>query len=400
MKDISVLVVEDSKTQREYMLGLCRDFGITELMAAENGQVALDMIEQESNQFDILICDLEMPGIDGIELIHLLAARKQRSAILIVSGREPALISAVELMATTEGLHVLGAMQKPVQRNALIDMLQLYKGRVESKQQSSLSTPVQYSLSQADLELALQQRQFVLHYQPKIDMATGQMMGAEALVRMKGPDKIIFPNDFIHLCEQYHLIDQLSYEVVRMAAEQQQKWQALGFDIKVAVNLSAVSFDNDEFSKNIMDLMKQADIAADRLTFEVTETSVIQDMGKALAILTRLRLAGAGLSIDDYGTGYSSVKQLSQIPFTELKIDRSLINGISGKSHLQVIFESTLHMCSKLGITVVAEGIEAEADWNYLAGAGCNIAQGYYVSPPMPQDKFYDWWKGGMHYLK
>lgn len=400
MKDISVLVVEDSKVQREYMLGLCRDFGITELMAAENGQIALDIIETESTQFDILICDLEMPGIDGIELIHLLAARKQRSAILIVSGREASLISAVELMATTEGLHVLGSMQKPVQRNTLIDMLQLYKGRVESKQLVSQHAPVQYNLSQQDLELALQQHKFVLHFQPKIDMATGQLAGAEALVRMQGPDKIIFPNDFIHLCEQYHVIDQLSYEVVRLAADQQRQWQAQGLDIKVAVNLSAVSFDNDEFSKNIMDLMKQADIAADRLTFEVTETSVIQDMGKALAILTRLRLAGAGLSIDDYGTGYSSVKQLSQIPFTELKIDRSLINGISAKSHLQVIFESTLHMCGKLGITVVAEGIEAEADWRYLAGAGCNIAQGYYVSPPMPQDKFYDWWQAGMNYLK
>lgn len=400
MKDISVLVVEDSIAQREYMLSLCRDFGINELYAAEDGRAALDLIEQTDRQFDILICDLEMPGIDGIELIHMLAKRKHRAAILIVSGREPALISAVELMATTEGLHVLGAMQKPVQRNALIDMLQLYKGRVESKQQPRQTLAVQHSLSQADLQLALQQRQFVLHYQPKIDMATGLLAGAEALVRLKGPEKIIFPNDFIHLCEQYHLIDQLSYEVVRMAAEQQQCWQAAGLDIKVAVNLSAVSFDNDEFSKNIMDLLKQADTAADRLTFEVTETSVIQDMGKALAILTRLRLAGAGLSIDDYGTGYSSVKQLSQIPFTELKIDRSLINGISGKSHLQVIFESTLHMCGKLGITVVAEGIEAEEDWNYLAGAGCNIAQGYYVSPPMPQDRFYDWWRGGMTYLK
>lgn len=400
MQNISVLVVEDSKTQREYILGLCRDFGITTLAGAEDGQAALDLIEQEIQQFDILICDLEMPGIDGIELIHLLAARKQRSAILIVSGREAALISAVELMATTEGLHVLGSIQKPVQRHTLVDMLQLYKGRVESKQQINMASPVQYSLSQTDLELALQQSQFVLHYQPKIDMATGQLIGAEALVRMNGPERIIFPNDFIHLCEQYHLIDLLSYEVVRMAAEQQQMWQAQGLDIKVAVNLSAVSFDNDEFSKNIMDLMKQADIVADRLTFEVTETSVIQDMGKALAILTRLRLAGAGLSIDDYGTGYSSVKQLSQIPFTELKIDRSLINGISCKSHLQVIFESTLHMCNKLGITVVAEGIESEADWNYLAGAGCNIAQGYYISPPMPKDKFYDWWKAGMNYLK
>ncbi|WP_337841571.1 EAL domain-containing response regulator [Rheinheimera sp.] len=399
MNDLSLLVVEDSKTQREYLLSLCREFGCSHLSGAENGREALALIEQGEHDFDILICDLEMPDIDGIELIHLLAARQQRSAILIVSSREAALISAVEFMATTEGLYVLGSLQKPVQRSSLLEKLHLYKGRVESQQHKvpAVSAPV---LGKAELQQALAERRFVLHYQPKIEFASGELTEVEALVRLKYDERIVFPNDFIQLCENYQLIDQLSYEVVRMAAEQQQRWAAQGFAIKIAVNLSAVSFDNDEFSKNIMALLKQADVAAKGLTFEVTETSVIRDIGKALSILTRLRLAGAGLSIDDYGTGYSSVKQLAQIPFTELKVDRSLIKGIAGKSHLQVIFESTLQMCMKLGIVVVAEGIETEADWNYLSGAGCHVGQGYFISPPMPEDKLFSWWQAGMNFLR
>jgi len=119
-------------------------------------------------------------------------------------------------------------------------------------------------------------------------------------------------------------------------------------------------------------------------------------MTRALAVLTRLRLAGCGLSLDDYGTGYSSVKQLSQIPFTELKVDRSLIDGIAGKGHLQVIFENTLKMCNELGITLVAEGIEQPADLDFLYRSGCPVGQGYLFSPPIAESDFIHWYQAGM----
>jgi EAL domain-containing protein (putative c-di-GMP-specific phosphodiesterase class I) len=146
----------------------------------------------------------------------------------------------------------------------------------------------------------------------------------------------------------------------------------------------------------VIKLLSQAAIAPADLIFEVTETVVIDNIGGALAFLSRLRLHGFGLSIDDYGTGYSSVKQLSQIPFTELKMDRSLIDGIASKSHLQVIFESTLSMCNKLGIALVAEGIEKAKDWDYLRLAGCHVAQGYYISPAMPSHEIVNWVRAGM----
>lgn len=390
-----VLIVEDSPCQAEYLSELCRACGIRKLATAENGRVALELIDKAEGGFDILICDLEMPDLDGIELIHLLANRNTSSALIIVSSREQSLISAVELMAVTEGIYVLGSIQKPVPHGALETLIKDYRGKVvaRTKGAARLNTV----LSKEELELGLTQHQFELHYQPKICMDNGMLNGLEALVRFRHPVRgLLYPGDFIELCEHNGLIDALSFEVITMALQQLVVWNQQGFAPRISVNLSGRSFGNSAFTQDVMKLITQAAIAPSDLIFEVTETQVIGNIGEALAFLSRLRLHGFGLSIDDYGTGYSSVKQLSQIPFTELKMDRSLIEGVASKSHLQVIFESTLSMCNKLGIDLVAEGIEKRRDWEYLLGAGCHVAQGYYISPPMPNHEVVNWVHAGM----
>lgn len=399
MQGLSVLVIEDSKAQRAYLLDLCQQIGIKELAEADNGRSALTLLEGRATPFDVLICDLEMPDIDGIELINLLSARNIHSGLIIASAREQSLVTAVELMASTEGLNVLGSLPKPVQRDALAALLQKYRARDQASHPAAVQRQ-QLLLEKTDLELALQQKRFVLHYQPKIDFATQQLVGVEALVRLNHScGQLVYPNDFIPLMERFRLIDELSYQVIELAIAQQQRWRDAGLNLHISINLSAISFEQAEFSVRVIDLIKSCAIPANSLVFEVTETGVIKDIGRALAILTRLRLFGCGLSIDDFGTGYSSVKQLSQIPFTELKVDRSLIHGISTKPHLQVIFESTLSMCQKLGIALVAEGVEAPEDWHYLKKVGCTIAQGYLVSPPMPEQKFVQWIDSGMSFL-
>lgn len=396
MKKLSFLVVEDSITQREFIAAMCVELGADSVDCAENGRVALAMIDARAQDYDIIICDLEMPDLDGIELINLLANRKRTSAIIILSSRELSLISAVELMATTEGLWVLDGVKKPLTTERLLALIKLYRQRREQQAHKPL-LPKKTPLSLDVLQESLSQHKFVLHYQPKINMQTGALDGLEALVRLQlNEQQLVFPNDFIPLCEQSQLIDDLSFEVILLAVAQKQRWKALGLDVQIAINLSAVSFDNENFCNKVMELISSSGANGKRITFEVTETSIIKDMGKALSILTRLRLSGCGLSIDDYGTGYSSIKQLSQIPFTELKMDRSLIEGIARKAHLQVIFESTLSMCNKLGLKVVAEGIEKKADWNYLKEKGCPVGQGYYYSPPMPEADLLAWYQAGM----
>lgn len=389
MNSFSVLVVEDSVSQREYMRQLCIAAGVSDISEAHNGHIALEMLQQREKQFDLILCDLEMPDMDGIELLHQLSNIDVRSAIAIVSGREANLIASVELMAKADGLNVIGSLPKPVLLASLQQLLQNSllpcKKRATQRQQHE---PISFE----HLQQALQQHQFILHYQPKMNMRTGELAGVEALVRLQHPTRgLVYPNDFIQSCERYNLINALSYEVLVMAIAQLERWQQQGFSSKISVNLSATSFDNKAFLQQITQLLANSGINPSNLIFEVTETAVIRNMGEALAFLSRLRLSGFGLSIDDYGTGYSSVKQLSQIPFTELKIDRSLIDGIANKPHLQVIFESTLLMCDKLEINLVAEGVENVADWHYLQKANCLMAQGYYLAKPMSDQDFIFW---------
>ena len=389
MNRFSVLVVEDSPSQREYMRQLCLAAGVSDISEAHNGHVALEMLQQRETQFDLILCDLEMPDMDGIELLHQLSSIDVRSAIAIVSGREANLIASVELMAKADGLNVIGSLAKPVLFASLQLLLQnslLPSKKMATPRQQHAPIPFEH------LQQALQQHQFILHYQPKMNMRTGELAGVEALVRLQHPQRgLVYPNDFIQSCERYSLINALSYEVLVMAIAQLEHWQQQGFTSKISVNLSATSFDNKEFLQQITQLLARSGINPSNLIFEVTETAVIRNMGEALAFLSRLRLSGFGLSIDDYGTGYSSVKQLSQIPFTELKIDRSLIDGIANKPHLQVIFESTLLMCDKLNISLVAEGVENAADWHYLQKANCLMAQGYYLAKPMSDQDFMLW---------
>ncbi|MFB2654474.1 EAL domain-containing response regulator [Shewanella seohaensis] len=388
LSKLSVLIVEDSKVQRQYLVDVCLDMGLGLVREAENGQSALEVLEDL--QPDVLICDLEMPGTDGVELIDLLSKRKLNFGLVIVSSREASLIHAVELMAITEGLCVLGALQKPVRPEALAKVINRCDKLMQAHHQT-VGHCINNPLTEADLHQALLEKRFLLHFQPKVALNNKCLVGVEALVRLEHQGRLVFPVDFIHVCEKFRLIDELTLRIIEHVFQKQRAWMKLGLRIPVNINLSATSFDNQAFCARMIEMIKGGGIPAGLLVFEVTETGVVKNIANALKIMAKLRLLGCGLSIDDFGTGYSSVKQLSQLPFTELKVDRSLIDGISQKSHLQIIFESTLSMCSKLHIQVVAEGIETAADWHYLTRIGCHIGQGYLISPPMAEAQLLEW---------
>lgn len=399
MKNLSVLVIDDSKAQRELISHICSDKGVVELDQAENGREALKKITERGHDFDLLICDLEMPDIDGIELISLLSKRNTKSGLIILSSREKSLLTSVELMARKQGLWVLGSIQKPLQTQHFDRFLLLFKNEDFKTVASNVSAPKKM-LTVEEVKDALQRNLFILHYQPKIYMESRGLAGVECLVRIQDGDRLIFPDQFISVCEENGLIDELSYEVVRIALLQKKQWSELGLSLTMSINLSAVSFNNDEFCESLIQIIRNIGTDAKKIIFEVTETAIIEDLALALSVLNRLRLAGCGLSMDDYGTGYSSIQQISEIPFTEIKLDRSLIDGIANKPHLQVIFDSTLNMCIKLGMSLVAEGIEARADWLYLKEHGCHIGQGYYFSPPLLHQDLMAWFTAGMPSLK
>lgn len=394
----SVLIVEDSKTQRTILEMMCTELGIDHVVGVENGQEALEYLEDD-NSVDLMLCDLELPELNGIELINHISKTRKNFALVIMSGREQSLISSVELMAKSEGFYTLGGYRKPFSQTELEAVLGNFD-RNRLIQVPSFQKREKPFITIESFKNALSANEFTLYFQPKVFCENDELEGVEALIRWKHPEYgMIAPDDFIPFAIENNLINELTLLVVKKSIDALTRWETYGLNTKISINLSAKSFTESSFSQQILNILSTGNIKPSQLTFEVTETEVIHDIGSALSLLTKLRLAGFGLSIDDYGTGQSSIKQLTQIPFTELKIDRSLIEDIHLKDHLKVIFESTLRMCSKMDIKVVAEGIEKIEEWDYLTQAGCDIAQGYLICPPVTEEVLQNWIKNGMRFF-
>jgi EAL domain-containing protein (putative c-di-GMP-specific phosphodiesterase class I) len=191
--------------------------------------------------------------------------------------------------------------------------------------------------------------------------------------------------------EANRCIDELTWIMLEKSALACRDWRAQGLDIQVSVNLSLASLARIGLAERITELVQAQNLDPRHMTLEVTETIAMTDMAHALENLARLRIRGFGLSIDDYGTGYSSMQQLSRIPFTELKVDQSFVMQALEKESCRVILESSLDIARKLGLKAVAEGVETRADWDLLETLECNVAQGYFIARPMDAARIAEW---------
>ncbi len=243
-----------------------------------------------------------------------------------------------------------------------------------------------------ELRAAIEHNDLILYYQPKISLSTGRVIGVEALVRWRHPRYgLMFPDGFIPLAEQVGLINPLTEWVVRAAAEQCRKWHDAGLSLTIAVNLSARNLLDSQFPKVLASLLQDMRTQSSRLCLEITETAMMADPARALTVLGGLREMGVGLSIDDFGTGYSSLAYLKQLPVHELKIDKSFVMGMAVDESDAVIVRSTIDLAHNIGLKVVAEGVEDKVAYDLLEGLGCDVAQGYYISRPMPIEEFERW---------
>jgi EAL domain-containing protein (putative c-di-GMP-specific phosphodiesterase class I)/CheY-like chemotaxis protein len=387
-KFASVMVVDDSIVQNQHATDLCRQLGLHIVGQAHNGQHALDLLDQLPKPPDLLLIDLEMPVMDGIVLIQQLAQKNQFCSILVVSSREPALLSSVKTMIKAYGLPVVDALAKPLNIQVLTAALTRYETTLLPE---SMAQP-QVVVHIAEIAAAISGQQFIAYFQPKIRLSNGMISGVEALVRWNHPKKgMIFPNDFIALAEEHGLIHEITLQMLQMSLTWLKYWQSHGLNLSVAINLSAGALADLSLVEQIGNQVAAAGIEPKRIILEITETAVMANVALSLTTLARLRLNGFGLSIDDYGTGFSSMQQLARIPFTELKIDRSFVDGASESLQLENIVSIAIDTAKKLGLSSVAEGIETEADWHVVRRLGCDVAQGYLVAKPMPGDALIEW---------
>jgi diguanylate cyclase len=240
-----------------------------------------------------------------------------------------------------------------------------------------------------DLDAAIEQRQFVLHYQPKIDIASGLTFGAEALVRWEHPTRgLLYPDAFLPIAEQNGLMHAITWAVLREAVRQLVRWKEEGLAISIAVNLSASDLLDDSLADRIEALLDENDLPPGALELEITESVIMLDPERAQTMLTALRQLGLRIAIDDFGTGYCALAYLQDLPVDELKLDRSFAARINADVRSAAIVRSTIELAHALGLRVVAEGVEDRQTLEAIESFGCDSAQGFYFSPPVPAAAF------------
>ncbi len=260
------------------------------------------------------------------------------------------------------------------------------RGYLAFEPQLDRYSPRRLSLAGA-LRSAIADGEIVLYFQPKAELATGRIVGVEALARWEHPQLgLIGPSEFVPIAEQTGLISPLTTHVLEQALTQVRTWQEAGEELSVAVNLSARSFLDAQFAVEIPRLLERTGVDARRLELEITESMLMLDPARAKATLDRLSSIGLRLSVDDFGTGYSSLANLKRLPVDGIKIDKSFVIDMPHDPSDAAIVRSTIELAHNLGLTVVAEGVESHEAWQRLASLGCDLAQGFHISRPLPAD--------------
>jgi len=359
-------------------------------LASQHFSSARDFLKISPEISDIILLDLNMPDIDGIEVIRTLSDQSCQARLILISGHDKGVLHSAEQLAQAHSLNVVASLSKPVQILAFQEtLLNLSRDIPEAEQTKEFNASAP---GLDELIEALDKHQLVLHYQPQIDITTGQLKGAEALVRWQHPERgLIYPNLFISLAEENHLIAELTSQVISMSMQQGRLWQDAGLNLRISVNISAENITGLSLPEQLSKMLVDSNLDPAMLTLEVTESALMGELVTSLDILTRLRMKGFGLSIDDFGTGYSSLSQLHRIPFTELKIDQSFIMSMENDDESKAIVKTCILLGHELNMEVVAEGIESQEVFDILKNLGCDIAQGYHLARPMSHNQFLEW---------
>jgi EAL domain-containing protein (putative c-di-GMP-specific phosphodiesterase class I)/FixJ family two-component response regulator len=375
---IRILVLDDESFMLKLLSRILANLGFTSVTLCDSGRGALESIDAGPRP-NLILLDLNMPEMDGIEFVRHLVERHYSGSLILVSGEDERMLQTAEKLVQAHKIPILGHLHKPVRPESLSLLLDKWTPPVRNSQ--GIPKKIYHV---EELRAALENRELINYYQPKVAVASGEVIGVETLVRWNHPvDGLVFPDMFIGLAEAFGLIDELTQMVFSNALTQAKAWRDGGIQLRVAVNVSMDNLASLSFLNFVAEMTAKVGVAPQDVVLEVTESRLMQDTRAPLEIMTRLRLKRFRLSIDDFGTGHSSLAQLRDIPFDELKIDQGFVHRAWSDETLRAMYDASLSLARQLGMEVVAEGVEDRNDWDLLQRTGCDLAQGAFVSRPM-----------------
>jgi EAL domain-containing protein (putative c-di-GMP-specific phosphodiesterase class I)/ActR/RegA family two-component response regulator len=371
-----MLVVDDDKMICKLLRCLAEELGY-EVYCAQDGASFRRVLR--ACDPDIVLLDLIIPGTDGVEMLKHLAASHCTVPIVLMSGLDDRAIHAAERLGKTHGLRMFGGLEKPFERQALVEVLA--QCGFERK-----------TLSEENLLEAIDRGELRLHYQPQVDASDRRVRGVEALVRWQHPEfGLLLPCYFLPAAEQTDVMCSITRWVCSEAIGQLARWRKDGLDLTMAINLSARDIKDEPFPNWIEQVVCEQGLNVSSIVLEVTEREATAEMEEAKEALTRLRLKGFQLSIDDFGTGYSSLAMLQQVPFGELKIDKFFVMESLLELEAKIIVQAVVNLGHSLGLRVISEGVEEENVLELMRESGVDVIQGYLTGRPMSAAAFSRW---------
>ena len=375
-----LLIVDDEPGVVDFITAAAHQLDYT---VASAGTAAEFLTLVDSFRPSLIVMDLHLPDGDGVELLRMLVARGFKAPVLIMSGVDERVLAAAHELGTSQGLKMYGTLAKPV---LLGDLRMKLAAAAQTKQSRTLDAD--------DLKRGIAAGEIVPYYQPKASLTERgwTIDGVEAPARWQHPQLgVVMPDEFVPLAERTGAIGDLTRWVLDSALAQARAWRDAGLDMTMAVNLAAPNIADATLPDAVAALLERHGVPGDRLECEISEHTVMADPRRALLILDRLRGLGVKLSLDDFGTGHSSLSYLKRLPLDEVKIDRSFVMGMTEDDNDAAIVRTTIDLARNLGLEVVAEGVETETILRNLSDLSCDVAQGFYLSRPLPAAELDGW---------
>jgi len=385
----NLIVIDDEVDVGNFILAAAETMGLRCTAMTDTAR----FLDEPATETTLILLDLMMPNMDGIELLRLLARQECKAGIILMSGVGNRVLETAQQLAQTLGLRIVGHLNKPFRLIELKAMLT--KGTAPSPT-ATAQARADDAIEDEELRAAIRRDEFVLHYQPQIETATGRVMGLEALVRWQRPGVgLVYPDAFIQRVEAMGAIEELSWLIFERGAREVRGFaDARGTVPRLSLNVSVHSLYDLTFPDQFVALLARNGLQGQNVVLEITESGLLRDLSSTLDVLTRLRIKQVQLSIDDFGTGYSMMQQLRNVPATEMKIDKSFVQGLHDTDSDRVVVQKTIEIGHELGMNVVAEGVETAEQLAFVRSKGCNAVQGYFYSRPLAAAAVPGWLAG------